>query len=372
MTAASQAPTGAEHRRGPFRVGDRVQVTDEKRRIHTLTLRTGGEFHTHVGILFHDDIIGVAEGSVLTNSEGVRYQALRPLLKDFVLSMPRGAAVVYPKDAGQIVTMGDIYPGARVVEAGVGSGALTISLLRAVGDGGSVHSFERREEFADVARGNVATIFGSVPPAWKLSIGDFQERVLAEEEPGSVDRVVLDMLAPWECLDAVATVLAPGGVWVNYVATVTQLSRVVEAIRADGRFTEPDSFESMVRGWHVDGLAVRPDHRMVAHTGFLMTTRRLADGAVGIPGARRVKEASYSQEDLSAWTADHDPQEWTPQALGERGLSPKKLRKAGREAIRTAEAGGAEFTGTEFPEAGSAQARGPQTRATGDEEEQHD
>ncbi|MGO1319296.1 MAG: tRNA (adenine-N1)-methyltransferase [Galactobacter sp.] len=336
------APTGADHRRGPFRVGDRVQITDEKRRINTLTLASGGQFHSHVGVLDHDVLIGAVEGSVVENNEGVRYQALRPLLKDFVLSMPRGAAVVYPKDAGQIVTMGDIYPGARVVEAGVGSGALTISLLRAVGDGGSVHSFERRQEFADVASGNVATIFGEVPPAWKLSIGDFQEQVLKEKQPGSVDRVVLDMLAPWECLDAVATVLAPGGVWVNYIATVPQLSRVVEAIRADGRFTEPDSFESMVRGWHVDGLAVRPDHRMVAHTGFLMTTRRLADGAVGIPKARRVKETEFAPEDVSAWTADHDEAAWHHENLGERGLSPKKLRKAGREALRTARAGGAD------------------------------
>jgi len=335
-------PTGADHRRGPFRAGERVQITDEKRRINTITLSLGGQFHSHVGVLDHASLIGAPEGSVVENSEGVRYQALRPLLKDFVLSMPRGAAVVYPKDAGQIVTMGDIYPGARVVEAGVGSGALSISLLRAVGDGGSVHSFERREEFADVARGNVATMFGAMPPAWRISIGDFQERVLEEEEPGSVDRVVLDMLAPWECIDAVATVLAPGGVWVNYVATVTQLSRVVEAIRADGRFTEPDSFESMVRGWHVDGLAVRPDHRMVAHTGFLMTTRRLADGAVGIPHAKRVKEASYSAEDLSAWTADHAEEAWVPEALGERGVSVKKLRKSGREALRTAASGGAD------------------------------
>ncbi len=340
----SASPTGADHRRGPLRAGERVQITDEKRRINTITLNIGGEFHSHVGVLKHDAMIGEPEGSVVENNEGVRYQVLRPLLKVFVLSMPRGAAVVYPKDAGQIVTMGDIYPGANVVEAGVGSGALTISLLRAVGDGGTVHSFERREEFADVARGNVATMFGSMPPAWSLSIGDFQEEVLKAKALGSVDRVVLDMLAPWECLDAVATVLAPGGVWVNYVATVTQLSRVVEAIRADGRFTEPDSFESMVRGWHVDGLAVRPDHRMVAHTGFLMTTRRLADGAVGIPHAKRVKEASYSAEDLSAWTQDHAEEAWVPEALGERGVSVKKLRKSGREALRTAAAGGADVS----------------------------
>lgn len=335
-------PTGAANRRGPFRPGERVQVTDEKRRINTITLSIGGEFHSHVGVLAHDDLIGQPEGSVIQNSNGVNYQALRPLLKDFVLSMPRGAAVVYPKDAGQIVTMGDIYPGANVVEAGVGSGALTISLLRAVGDGGTVHSFERREEFADVARGNVSTAFGQVHPSWKLSIGDFQEQVLLEKAPGSVDRVVLDMLAPWECIDAVATVLAPGGVWVNYVATVTQLSRVVEAIRADGRFTEPDSFETMVRGWHVEGLAVRPDHRMVAHTGFLMTARRLADGAQGIPGSKRPKEASYGPEDLSAWTADHTEEAWAPEKLGERGVSVKKLRKSGREALRTATSAGAD------------------------------
>lgn len=152
------------------------------------------------------------------------------------------------------------------------------------------------------------------------------------EEPGSIDRVVLDMLSPWECLDAVATVLAPGGVWTNYVSSVTQMSRVVEAIRESGQFTEPECFETLLRGWHVDGLAVRPDHRMVAHTAFLITTRRLADAANGIPKAKRIKEHSYSAEDLSAWTRDHSEEEWTAQALGERGLSDKKLRRAARDA----------------------------------------
>lgn len=328
------APHGANARRGPFRVGDRVQLTDEKRRINTITLEAGGEFHTHQGMLSHDLIIGTSEGSVVENVEGVRYQMLRPLAKDFVLSMPRGAAVVYPKDAAQIIQFGDIFPGARVVEAGVGSGALSISLLRAVGDQGYLHSYERREEFADIARGNIATVFGGEHPAWNLSIGDFQEKVLEIEEPGSVDRVVLDMLSPWECLDAVATVLAPGGVWTNYVATVTQMSRVVEAIRASGQFTEPDCFETMVRGWHVDGLAVRPDHRMVAHTAFLITTRRLADAQEGIPKAKRMKEHGYSAEDLNAWTREHDAEQWTESALGERGISPKKLRRAAKDANR--------------------------------------
>jgi tRNA (adenine57-N1/adenine58-N1)-methyltransferase len=238
--------------------------------------------------------------------------------------MPRGAAVVYPKDAGQIVTMADIFPGARVVEAGVGSGALSISLLRAVGDQGYLHSFERREEFAAIARGNVETIFGGQHPAWKISLGDFQEQVVRSEEPGSIDRVVLDMLAPWECLDAVATVLAPGGVWINYVATVTQLSRTAEAIRADGRFTEPDAWESMVRGWHLEGLAVRPDHRMVAHTGFLLVTRRLADGVTGISVKRRPSKTDFNEDDVNAWT---------PGAVGEPLVSDKKLRRAARDAI---------------------------------------
>ncbi|WP_422933069.1 tRNA (adenine-N1)-methyltransferase [Sinomonas sp. P47F7] len=315
-------PTGAAMRRGPFRVGERVQLTDERGRMNTITLEAGGAFHTHKGFLNHDVVIGLPDGSVVTNTAGHQYQALRPLLSDFVLSMPRGAAVVYPKDAGQIVTMADIFPGARVVEAGVGSGALSISLLRAVGDAGYLHSFERRQEFAEIARGNVETIFGGQHPAWRVSLGDFQDEVVKAEERGSVDRVVLDMLAPWECLDAVATVLAPGGVWINYVATATQLSRTAEAIRADGRFTEPDAWESMVRGWHLEGLAVRPDHRMVGHTGFLLVARRLADGVEPLARKKRAK-TEFTQEDLNAWT---------PESVGERLVSDRKLRRAARDA----------------------------------------
>ncbi|GAA1338848.1 tRNA (adenine-N1)-methyltransferase [Arthrobacter roseus] len=328
--APASQPHGAAVRRGPLRAGERVQLTDNKGRRNTITLTEGGAFHTHRGFLTHDQLIGQPEGVVVANTTGHQYQGLRPLLSDFVLSMPRGAAVVYPKDAGQIVTMADIFPGARVVEAGVGSGALSISLLRAVGDLGRLHSFERREEFADIARGNVETIFGGPHPAWQLSLGDFQDEVIKSEEPGSVDRVVLDMLAPWECIDAVATVLAPGGVWISYVATVTQLSRTAEAIRADGRFTEPDGWESMVRGWHLEGLAVRPDHRMVAHTGFLLTARRLADGVTGLSPKRKPSKTGFSQEDLDAWT---------PQAVGERDVSDRKLRRAAREASSTVQRG---------------------------------
>ena len=321
--------TGAEVRRGPFRAGERVQLTDPKGRLHTITLVEGNEFHTHRGFFRHDELIGKPEGWVVTGTSGVEYLALRPLLSDFVLSMPRGAAVVYPKDAGQVVTMADIYPGARVVEAGVGSGALSMSLLRAVGDDGSLHSFERREDFAEIARANVESFFGGPHPAWTVSVGDLAEALPREVAAGSVDRVVLDMLAPWECLDAVATALAPGGVLVGYVATTTQLSRLAEDVRADGRYTEPAAWESMVRGWHLEGLAVRPNHRMVGHTGFLLTTRRLADGVRPPQRRRRPAKAAQAAETRGA-LGPATGEEWTAEDLGERPVSDKKVRRVRR------------------------------------------
>ncbi|MFJ3406835.1 tRNA (adenine-N1)-methyltransferase [Promicromonospora sp. NPDC090134] len=332
MTTPTDAPTatGAELRRGPFRVGDKVQLTDPKGRLHTITLQPGGTFHTHKGYFKHEQIIGQPEGSVVVNTAEIEYLALRPLLADYVLSMPRGAAVVYPKDAGQIVAMADIYPGARVVEAGVGSGALTMSLLRAVGDAGHVHSIERREDFAAIAQGNVETFFGGPHPAWNLSVGDLADVLPGVAEPGTVDRVVLDMLAPWENVDAVATALAPGGVLVCYVATTTQLSRTAEDLRSDGRFAEPAAFETMVRGWHLEGLAVRPEHRMIGHTGFLITTRRLADGVVPPERKRRPAKGAYPV------TAEA---EWSPEELGERAISDKKIRKVRRDLGVAPEAG---------------------------------
>lgn len=259
---------------GPFRPGDLVQLTDPKGRLHSVQLQPGKSFHTHRGAVDHDELIGRPEGIVVTaRPSGTPYLALRPLLSDFVLSMPRGAAVVYPKDAAQIVALGDVFPGAHVVEAGAGSGALTCSLLRAVGERGRVTSYERRSEFAEVARANVERFFGGPHPAWQLRVADVAE--CAERD---VDRVVLDMLSPWEVLDAVSAALVPGGVLVGYVATTTQLSTVVEALRAHGTFTEPAAWETLVRPWHVVGLAVRPEHRMVGHTAFLVTARRLAEG----------------------------------------------------------------------------------------------
>lgn len=269
-------------RTGPFTTGDRVQLTDAKGRLYTVLLEPGKEFHTHRGAIRHDDLIGAAEGSLVHSTNGTPYLALRPLLIDYVLSMPRGAAVIYPKDAAQIVHEGDMFPGARVLEAGAGSGALTCSLLRAVGPQGVVVSYEIRSDHAEHAVRNVERFFGEVPANWSLTVGD-----VADYRGEHVDRVVLDMLAPWDALPTVARALVPGGVLIVYVATVTQLSKVVEALREQQCWTEPRSWESMVRGWHVVGLAVRPEHRMQGHTAFLVSARRLAEGVVPPKPQRR-------------------------------------------------------------------------------------
>ena len=277
MTAPSTAA-----RRGPFQAGDRVQLTDPKGRMHTLVLAPGKVFHTHRGGLAHDELIGLPDGSVVSSSAGTAYLALRPLLADYVLSMPRGAQVIYPKDAAQIVAMGDIFPGARVLEAGAGSGALTCSLLRAVGTSGQVSSYELRPDFAEIARRNVEAFFGGEQPNWTLRVGD-----VAECPDTGFDRIILDMLTPWDVLDLVERALVPGGVFLGYVATTPQLSELVEALRERRGFTEPRAWESLVRDWHADGLAVRPDHRMIAHTAFLVSARRLAPGVVAPPRRRK-------------------------------------------------------------------------------------
>ncbi|MFA5607234.1 MAG: tRNA (adenine-N1)-methyltransferase [Leucobacter sp.] len=326
---------------GPFGYGDRVQLTGPKGRMNTITLVHGGEFHSHRGMIRHAELVGLPDGSVVENNSGEEYLALRPLLSDFVMSMPRGAAIVYPKDAAQILSLADIFPGARVVEAGVGSGALSLHLLRAVGTEGELLSFERREEFAQIARANAVAFTGKEPENWTVTVGDLQETLPAACAPGSVDRVVLDMLAPWECVEVSADALRSGGVLICYVATVTQLSRTAEEIRRSGRFTHPQSSETMVRGWHVEGLAVRPDHRMVAHTGFLITARRLAPGAVLPDLKRRASKSDFTAADLATWLPDFGGAEaaetWTPEAVGERGKSSKVLRKKARDARRIAE-----------------------------------
>ena len=327
----------ARTQRGPFAAGDQVQLTDPKGRMHQIVLSAGGTFHTHRGSLSHDDLIGHPEGSVVTASSGTAYVALRPLLADFTLAMKRGATIVYPKDAAQILAYADVFPGARVLEAGAGSGALSCWLLRAIGPDGELVSFEARPDFAEIARENVRKYFGEVPAWWRLVTGELsvpadpmaktaivsgpQERVVSRGDdppyppgvavgdgvagpvaktviaPGSFDRVILDMLAPWENVADAARALIPGGLICCYVATTTQLSRVVEELRAHGGFFEPAAWETLSRGWHVDGLAVRPDHRMIAHTGFLVTARRLADGVTPPPRRRRPAKGAHPEND---------------------------------------------------------------------------
>ena len=281
--------------RGPLREGEWVRLTDAKGRRHNICLEAGKQFFTNRGAIAHDDLIGHDEGFSVPSTAGGEYLVFRPLLSEFVVSMPRGAAVVYPKDAAQIVAMADIFPGARVVEAGVGSGALTCSLLRAVGPGGLVSSYERREEFADVARRNVTQFFGGEHPAWRLTVADLAA-ALPDESAHTVDRVILDMLAPWECVDAVAGALAPGGIVCAYVATTTQLGRIVETLRAHGEFTEPQPWETLVREWHVEGLAIRPGHKMNGHTGFLVTARRMAPGVSAPVKKRRPAPGAYGTD----------------------------------------------------------------------------
>ncbi|MBV8789963.1 MAG: tRNA (adenine(58)-N(1))-methyltransferase TrmI [Mycobacterium sp.] len=270
---------------GPFTVGERVQLTDAKGRHYTMSLTPGAEFHTHRGAIAHDALIGLEQGSVVKSTNGAPFLVLRPLLVDYIMSMPRGPQVIYPKDAAQIVHEGDIFPGARVLEAGAGSGALTCSLLRAVGPDGQVISYEERADHAEHARRNVSVFFNGAPDNWQLIVSDLVESELPD---GSFDRAVLDMLAPWEVLDTVSRLVTAGGVLMIYVATVTQLSRAVEALRAQQCWTEPRSWETIQRGWNVVGLAVRPQHSMRGHTAFLIFTRRLAPGVVApVPLGRK-------------------------------------------------------------------------------------
>ncbi len=274
---------------GYFAIGDRIQLTDSKGKLYSFTITQDKEWHTHKGWITHNDLIGMPEGSVIETTAGLKFTAFKPLLSDYVLSMPRGATIVYPKDAALIVGFADIYPGARVLEAGVGSGALTISLLRAVGQSGFVHSLERRADFTANATSNVTDYFGGLPTNWRVEVGSVQDQQFED----IFDRVILDMLAPWECVALAAQVLRPGGVFLAYVATTTQLSATAEALKDDGHFTEPESSESLVRGWHHEGLAVRPQHRMIGHTGFLILSRRMAPGVDVLQRRRRPSKGGY-------------------------------------------------------------------------------
>jgi tRNA (adenine57-N1/adenine58-N1)-methyltransferase len=278
--------------RGPLKVGERVSLFDAKGRRHSIKLTPGSTFHTTRGGINHDELIGGPDGVVITSAKGITYLALRPLLEEFTVGMPRGATVIYPKDAAHILMYTDIFPGARVLEAGVGSGALSLSILRAIGPTGKLYSYERRADFATIAQQNVDGFFGDRHPAWDVRVGDLVETI----GPERVDRVVLDMLAPWECVDAVGEVLEPGGVLCCYVATATQLGRTMDTLRTHGGWLEPRGVELSVREWHAEGLAIRPGHGGTGHTGFLIHTRKLAPGVTAPAKKRRPSPGAYGPD----------------------------------------------------------------------------
>ncbi len=258
---------------GPFRAGERVLLSDAKRRRHLVTLAIGGELHLHTGVLRHDDVIGQEEGCEVRTSRGARLVALRPTLAEYVLEMPRGAQVIYPKDLGPILVMADIHPGVKVLESGVGSGALTMALLRAMGSSGHVFGYEIREDFAARARENVEGLLGPDLPL-SIEVRDVYDGIDHED----LDRVVLDLPEPWRVVKHAENALVPGGILVAYLPTIGQVARLREEL--DGsRFGMLQTLEVLQRTWHVEGQSVRPDHRMVAHTGFLTSARLLqADG----------------------------------------------------------------------------------------------
>lgn len=249
-----------------FAIGERALLLDRKARRYLVTLKDGGEFHTHAGIVRHEEIIGAQEGVELRSTTGAWYQAVRPTLSDFILKMPRGAQVIYPKDLGPILLMADVFPGARMLEAGVGSGALSMTLLRA---GADVVGYELREDFAERARANVVAFLGEEAAArFRIERRDVYEGI---DETG-LDRVVLDLPEPWRVVKHAETALHPGGILVAYVPSVMQVAQLREVL-AESAFSMPETVEVLVRTWHVEGNAVRPDHRMVGHTGFLTSAR---------------------------------------------------------------------------------------------------
>lgn len=272
---------------GVLRAGERVLLVDDKGRRKTLRLRAGHAQEWHVGHIEHDRLIGQPEGAVHTTPQGRSVLVLRQTLADFVQSMSRTSQIVYPKDLGAILVDADIYPGARVFEAGVGSGSLTLALLRGVGPTGAVVSYEVREDMLRQARENIRDFLGALPDNLALRQRDAYEGI----EETELDRVVLDLPEPWLAVPHAAAALRPGGILLCYLPTVLQVHQLVQAIMDSGQFHLTETHEVLVRPWHVGSRSVRPDHRMVAHTGFITTARRGA-GAPGqhFPRERGVKE----------------------------------------------------------------------------------
>ena len=251
-------------------VGEQVLLVDKKGRQYVIVLKEGGEFHSHAGIVSHDEIIGGSEAGTVRSTHGAVYRVLRPTLSEFIVKMPRGAQVIYPKDLGPILMLADIQPGHRVFESGVGSGALSMTLLRA---GAIVTGYELRDDFAARAIGNVETFLGAEPlDRYHVEVRSSYDGI----DPAPYDRVVLDLPEPWQVVPHAAEVLEPGGILLAYTPSVTQIMRLHDALKSEG-FAQPETVEVLNRTWHVEGQAVRPDHRMVAHTGFLTHARRISD-----------------------------------------------------------------------------------------------
>ena len=279
-----------------FAYGERVQLTDTKGRMYTITLTKGAQWHMHKGWINHDEIVGNSEGSILETNSGLKFQAFKPLLMDYTLSMPRGATIIYPKDAMAIIGLADIQPGHKVLEAGAGSGAMSLWILRAISESGQLDSFEIRAEFAQIASDTVKNFdlsqgLNSKRTNWNLQVGDIKEMNFAND----YDRAILDMLDPWDAIDAVASALRPGGVLAIYVATATQIQKTISSLKKSNKFAEPETIELIVRNWHHEGLAVRPVHRMIGHTGFITVVRRLALDAKPLPRRRRPGKGEDSE-----------------------------------------------------------------------------
>ncbi|MGH8977360.1 MAG: tRNA (adenine-N1)-methyltransferase [Acidimicrobiia bacterium] len=252
-----------------FQAGDRVLLVDHKRRRHLITLAAGRQFHTHAGIVEHDAIIGGDDGLTVRTTKGARLVAVRPTLSEYVLEMPRGAQVIYPKDLGPILMLADVFPGARILESGVGSGALSCALLRATGAQGHVTGYELRADFAERALQNVHGFLGADVPL-TVEVRDVYEGI----DDHDFDRIVLDLPEPWRVVKHAVAALRPGGILVAYLPTILQVGRLREAL-ADAPFGMVETLEVLQRSWHVEGQSIRPDHRMVAHTGFLTHARLL-------------------------------------------------------------------------------------------------
>jgi tRNA (adenine57-N1/adenine58-N1)-methyltransferase catalytic subunit len=258
--------------RHSFAAGDRVLLVDAKRRRHLVTLSDSGAFHSHAGVLEHARIIGQMPGVTVKTSLGTKFVALRPTLAEYIVKMPRGAQVIYPKDLGPILMFADVFPGARILESGIGSGALTMTLLRATGPGGHVTGYELRDDFAERALRNVEGFLGPDLPL-AIEVRDVYAGIDVED----LDRILLDLPEPWRAVKHAEAALTPGGILLSYLPTIGQVARLHEEF-ASSAFGMIDTVEILQRGWHVDGQSVRPDHRMVAHTGFLTYARLLSGG----------------------------------------------------------------------------------------------